>query len=295
MRKSNLHCDFMICYYCSKCSSIKFKFSFSVIVTYFEFYYIKMEECVLDIIISAATHRSGSTLVQRIFNSREKTLIWGEQHACLLDFNRIYKNLKEWSEDTNFLNQRHEFFKENRNPNIWIANLIPSKTYLETAIVKATKTFLDEYYREFNYKFDKLGFKEVHYGKEELRLLRKCYRNCKILLIVRNPIDVWSSLLGVHWYKGTLEGHVNKWNKNTGGYLEFLKEDENSFLIKYEDIIERKEDIIELLSELGDIDKESIYSVLDAKIDSSSKVVPEEDKKYILKNCGTLMQRLGYL
>jgi len=262
---------------------------------YLESYFVRMEEYVLDIIISAATYRSGSTLVQRIFNSREKTIIWGEHRACLSAFSCIYKNLKEWSENGDFIRQRNEFFKENRDPNIWIANLIPNKSYLDAAIVKATRTFLDEYYSEFKSNFDILGFKEVRYGREELELLRKCYANCKIIMIVRNPIDVWSSLLGVHWYNGHLEGFIKQWNKNTGDYLEFLEEDNNSFLIRYEDIIARKEDIMELLSKLGDIDKKKIYSVLDVRIDSSHQSVPVEDKIYILKHCGTLMQRLGYL
>src|SRR3972149_1198387 len=100
----------------------------------------------IDLIISGATHRSGSTLLQRIFNARKKTLIWGEHVGCLTDFCKTYDKIKYFSE--RYKRQREIYFSSGENPNYWNPNMTPDVSYLESAMINCVKTFFDTLYAQ---------------------------------------------------------------------------------------------------------------------------------------------------
>lgn len=245
----------------------------------------------LDIIISAATHRSGSTLLQRIFNVRKKTLIWGEQDGLLTNFHIIYSNLKHYSVDLS--QQRLDYFNNNEDPNHWIACMNPEMEIIDKAVTNSIKVLFHSLYELGQGEHDIIGFKEVRYGEEELTLYRKCYPNTKIILLVRHPVNVWKSMLGAG-LGGNVSLFTRKWNKHASYYHQFAKSDPNSFLIKYEDIINKEPNTLNTIAQLGQLSLEEINKVLPKKIFSTPREITPEIENFILKVCGEIMKLYGY-
>ncbi|MFP8644889.1 sulfotransferase [Priestia aryabhattai] len=249
----------------------------------------------MDLIISSATHRSGSTLLQRLFNARKETLIWGENGGCLTEF---YKILDHTKHHANF-NHWDTYLKSREDANQWIACMTPPKHEVDAVMIQTVSTFHEELYvKKYNKQHDMIGYKEVRYGREELGLLRKCYPNCTIILLVRNPIDIWKSMSqrkGIKKMYGSLEGFTNIWNVRVNSYLLLSKSDPNIHLVKYEDIVARKAETINLIKQVGHLEEKDVNPILSNKINSSSKAVPEHTIKFIMKQCGLIMRKVGYL
>lgn len=246
----------------------------------------------MDLIISAATHRTGSTLLQRIFNARAKTLIWGEQDGALTHFFKIYKKAEHYSVDLS--DQRRKYFENNEDPNRWIACMMPELEYVEEAIINSIKAFCETLYTKYPGNHDIIGFKEVRYGEDELTLFRKCYPKAEIILLVRNPVDVWKSMIGVG-LGNNVNRMVQKWNRNTEYYLKLAQNDPKAHLILYEDMINRDKSTLDLISDLGQLTKQEIDHVLNKKILSTSKEIATKQREFIVNKCEKIMKECNYI
>jgi hypothetical protein len=254
----------------------------------------------INIIISSVTQRTGSTMLQRIINTRKENLIWGEHNFFVSDFVRVYKKLLTYSNDNH--NERKRYFSNNEDPNTWIARMSPEVDFLNEAIIKSLRVFLDELYSKGKYNNREIvGVKEVNYGREELVLLRKCYPEAIFLLLFRNPINIWESLINCSWYDGNIETFVSKWHGRTSEYLQLLKVDKNSKLIRYEDIVSRDKVTLDLISIYAKISHSQIENVLKNKIvgsgiiTSPKKYITKKETCYIIDKCAKLMEKLKYL
>ncbi|MBD1381825.1 sulfotransferase [Metabacillus arenae] len=249
----------------------------------------------MDLVISSATHRSGSTLLQRLFNARKETLIWGENGGCLTDFCKILDNTRRHAG----FKHRKAYFNNGEDANQWIACMTPPKHEVDAVMIQTVRNFHEELYmKNYNNKHDLIGYKEVRYGKKELELLRKCYPNCTIILLVRNPIDVWKSLpnmKGLIKTYGSLKGFTRVWNVRVNSYLELCGSDPNMHFVKYEDIVTQKTGTINFIKQVGHLEDKDINPVLSKKINSTSKPLPEDKIKFIMKQCGPTMKKIGYL
>ena len=145
----------------------------------------------IDLVILSPVHRSGSTLLQRICNSRKGTLIWGEHGGLLAHFANIYASAAYFS--TAGSQERVDYFGQGENPNLWIADMCPDLDYVQMAVVDSARAFLKTFYGQYREQHDILGFKEVHYRREELDLIRACCPETEIVFLVRNPLDTWKS------------------------------------------------------------------------------------------------------
>lgn len=246
----------------------------------------------MHIMISAATHRSGSTLLQRIFNTRKKTLIWGEQDGLLTYFHQMYRNLRHYSEDLK--QQRLDYFNHDEDPNHWIACMAPEIDYVEQAVIESIKVMFDCLYDQYRESHDFIGFKEVRYGEEELTLFRKCYPDTPIILLVRHPLDVWRSMLGAG-LGDNVKVLIHNWNAHAGYYVQLSKQDPNSLLVKYEDIVNQDPRTIERISSLGQLSIDEIHSVLSKKIWSTRREASHGAEIEIMNRCGEIMKLYGYL
>lgn len=247
----------------------------------------------MDLIISAATHRTGSTLLQRMFNARDKTLIWGENGGCLSNFCGVFENANHYAG----LRHRNAYFNNNEDPNQWIACMTPPQNEVEAAMIETVKAFHEGLYvKNYSDKHDLIGYKEVRYGKRELNLLRKCYPNCTVLLLVRNPVDVWKSLSprGRKELYGTVQNFAKAWNQRTKDYLDLSQTDPKMHLLRYEDINTRQTETLDLIKKLGRLEDQDIKRVLDKKINSSSTALPLQTEMFIIKRCKKYMKALEY-
>ncbi|MFP8644887.1 sulfotransferase [Priestia aryabhattai] len=249
----------------------------------------------MDLIISSAIHRSGSTLLQRLFNARKETLIWGENGGCLTEFCKILNHTNHHAS----FNHRDIYFKSGEDANQWIACMTPPKHEVQAVMIQTVRTFHEGLYvKKYHKQHDMIGYKEVRYGKKELDLLRKCYPNCTIILLVRNPINVWKSISTRKSMKkmyGSLGRFTKIWNARVNSYLALSRSDPNMYLVKYEDIVAQKAETINLIKRVGHLENKDINRVLSKKIFSTSKPVPQNTIKFIRKQCGPIMRKIGYL
>src|SRR5699024_4892060 len=140
----------------------------------------------MDIMLSSATHRSGSTLLQRIFNARKKTLIWGENGGCLTLFSSIHHNALYYANHSR--QERANYFNNGEDPNHWIATMTPPKENVTESLIHSVKAFHEQLYEEgYRDTHDLIGYKEVRYGEPELNLFRMCYPKSAIVLLIRHP------------------------------------------------------------------------------------------------------------
>ncbi|WP_027086221.1 sulfotransferase [Cohnella panacarvi] len=249
----------------------------------------------MDIIISAAVHRSGSTLLQRIVNSRKENLIWGEHQGVVTNFLDIYKQVRTYSLD--YRKERNAYFGSDENPNVWTATMTPEFPFVEQGVVESVRAFLNALYSQYRDSHDTIGFKEVRYGEQELKLLRKCYPEAEFLLVVRNPIHTWQSLMNCRgWYKDDVRTTANKWNHNTGGYLALAGSDPKSHLIVYENLIRKDPATLDTVEACAKVPRQQILNVMSHKVGSTSnESISDEDRNVILEICGERMRQLGYL
>lgn len=250
----------------------------------------------MDLLISAATHRSGSTLLQRIFNARRKTLIWGENGGCLTQFYTMYENARYYSRKSK--QTRNEYFKRKEDPNRWIAMMTPPQKDVNQAIMQSIRQFHERLYAgEVQATHDMIGYKEVRYGKNELELLRLCYPDCTVILLVRNPVDVWKSVspkAKVERY-GTPSQFAALWNQRVRDYVQLSKKDANMHLVRYEDIVNKDPTTLTLMKRIGHLRDQQIDRVLTHKISSSRRPISKQQELTLRRQCRKGMKTMGYL
>lgn len=244
----------------------------------------------MDIIISAVANRTGSTLVQRIFNARRKTLIWGEHGGIVTDFVRIGEMAGYFSIQGR--GEKEAYFKSGEDPNTWIANMSPDLERIREGVVQAVKACFNAMYAEHRDNHDRIGFKEVRYGKPEIELLKVCYPDAVIVLLVRHPVDVWKS--ETSYWSGDAGLFSRIWNERAMQYAELRDPDRSIHLLRYEELVERDEATLGLLAELAGISRDEIDSVLNVNLNSTRTERHASDIEQIRAICREGMERLRY-
>ncbi len=244
----------------------------------------------IGLMILAANHRAGSTLLQRICNSRKETLIWGEHNALLRHFAGIYHDAAKFSLASK--PERDNYFAQDENPNLWIASMCPELEYAERAVVASARALLRAFFSQSAEGHDLIGFKEVQYGRSELELLRKCYPEAQILLLVRNPLHTWRST-PPDWYP-SLDDWIEKWNGRVKCFRDYAGEP-NCHLIRYEDLIRQDEKTMRIVADAARISRRQIELVLANKIGASLKTELEPAvRDEIADRCREEMAAMGY-
>src|SRR5699024_3036212 len=145
-------------------------------------------------------------------------------------------------------------FNGGEDPNHWIATMTPSKGHVTESLINSVKTFHEKLYED-GYKdtHDLIGYKEVRYGENELNLLRMCYPDCTIVLLVRHPLDVWKSVSQNAKIKRyhSVQSFTALWNRRAKSYIKLSNKDPNMHLVRYEDIIARDKATMDRIKRIG--------------------------------------------
>jgi hypothetical protein len=245
----------------------------------------------IKLVILAVVPRAGSTLVQRLCNARKGTLVWGEHGGVLQHYADIYAGAAYFSAAAG--QQRTAYFQQQEDPNLWIANMTPDLEYVRRATVESARTFLNTLYGQYRETHDMIGFKEVRYVRGEIELLRKCYPEAAILLLVRNPLNTWNSTPR-HWYS-SLDIWVSKWKRYTQCFLDFAANDPHCHLMRYEDITRQEKKTMELISDVAKITPEQIAAIMAHKLGSNHEGISDSERETIREHCRESMTTLGYL
>ncbi len=207
-----------------------------------------MKPC--PIFILAPIWRSGSTLVQRILNTGDDLVIWGENHGLISHFANNYTKLQHFAK-SGIDGKAHVHFNEERgrdSSNLWLANTNPpGEHYLSCA-----KDFIESYYKLYS---DRWGFKEVRYGKKEVELLCSLFPNARFIFVVRDIIDCYRSTKTLIPYEikniGGISSFVTRYEKNADFFHNFYsKNTERCLLFRFEDI---KQHLVEKLCAFAEI------------------------------------------
>ncbi len=239
------------------------------------------------VFILSAGWRSGSTLLQRLVCSAHQRAMWGEPYGDtgLLEYlneplKRINQQLPQPSYFIDKLDQDVPMSQQ------WIANLYPSLHDLRLAY----RAFYDRLFvtpaNENGYQ--DWGLKEVRLDAQHAAVLRWLYPDCKIILLVRNPIDAWRSYAEFkRWYHirpnkpvFNVNRFCDHWERLAASFFE-NQEKLGALLVRYEDILGNDQEIERISSYLNvPIDA----SVLQKKIRSGDEnaggygVVPGENR-----------------
>ncbi|WP_274650658.1 sulfotransferase [Paenibacillus humicola] len=243
----------------------------------------------IHLIVAAPVQRSGSTLLQRICNRRSGSLIWGEHGGVLNDYENIGRLIRYFSDHSS--SEREAFFGNGEDANQWIANMTPESTYVDEAVIASVRALFARLYAPFRDTHDRIGFKEVRYGRPALTLFRQCFPEADILLIVRHPVDTWRSSVG--WYN-RIGDFTTKWNENAGYYLELAEQDPRAHLVVYENLVNRDQATLDLISKVADVTEEEIELTLAYKVGSHKNPVSDADIRIIQTECSAVMSKYGY-
>jgi len=243
------------------------------------------------LVISAVTQRTGSTLLQRIFNARKKTLIWGEHGGVISHFAEIERLTCRFSKFSE--KEKRAYFNSNKPYQQWTANMTPDLNYAQNAIIKSLSIYLEELYKQKLSEHDVIGFKEVRYGRKELELLDNVFPNIIFILLVRNPVSTYESTYDSFLNK-SLGKFIKQWNGRIEDYFELINK-QNYKMFRFEDIISRNNKTLRKLSQIAMVNETMIHKVLNVKLKSTHSEISSEMKQSILSNCYHNMQKMGYL
>ncbi len=207
------------------------------------------------IVLGAA--RTGTTLLQRLLNSYDDVLVWGEHAGFLEDVARA-------------------FFRAWENPSFF-AGAQPLAAVLESSASADTWqgwmgwTSREEWLRMFRAFLDAVfvpgglpgkrwwGFKEIRYmatpADRTLEFLRLLYPDALFAFIVRHPLNAIASVRripeGAHRLQ-ELRRLCAGWESRYRSYRAWHDADPSrSFWIAYEDLIHGEGDVLRLLGALG--------------------------------------------
>jgi glycosyltransferase involved in cell wall biosynthesis len=246
-----------------------------------------------SLIISASCHRSGSTWIQRIINAATDILVWGEPYPLIESLAYLYNSFLE--SDLVRSQEAHNFFSQNQDPKVWIANMNPPLDNIRKGLLALLSEFYNTPLPPGKTKY---GWKEVRYGRYELEFLWSLFPDLRVILLVRNPIDVVQSLKNLGWISlwedtKNLETICLRWSQNTRDYLA-LQGHPNVFFIRYEDVLTRIEELLAFVNgRFNDAVKEALYAKTGAA--EGQEMLSREEVQLILKICANEMMALGYI
>ena len=189
------------------------------------------------------TGRSGSTLLLRYLNCAKDLVVWGEHAAILTELAACYAKLTRPSTLA---------FVAAAEP--WVDSLLRKDAVVcasDTMTIEWVNSFtaatVREAFRTFLYSLLnqripsdlRWGFKEIHYGRSEMKLLRDLFPGARFLLLVRDPASITKSKF--KWFAmrdaTRMRGHFEE----TLRFFQFAHDEigqrnPDTMLVRYEDL-----------------------------------------------------------
>jgi GT2 family glycosyltransferase/SAM-dependent methyltransferase len=243
------------------------------------------------LLISGSSQRCGSTWVQRIVHAATDIFIWGESSPLVESLYAIFRAFQE----TNLVRSQEtqNLLSSSQDPTVWRANANPSPAELK----RGFSALFSEFYRE-TYGRTGYGWKEVHYGRKELEFLWELFPELKVVLLVRNPMDVVRSLKAKGWlgrWRDTqsVSWVCRNWSQRTKDYL-LLQDHPHTFFVRYEDVASRLEELVEFVGGRMTADVQRALNAVAGNAKERAQLSAEEGR-VVLKWCADEMKILNYL
>lgn len=236
--------------------------------------------------IFGSTVRSGSTLLQRIAGSNPCSICWGENGRVL---NKVITMKHDLIRYSTFDSDGTASYLNEKNPNIWIANMSPTDpNIIKDALLNSSKILFESlYFPATPESFYNIGFKDVGIIIEGVELFKDIFPLSKVVLVARNPVDVWRS---AHQWKYDLDVFINDWKTITVDYF-------NSSLpfIWYDDLVMGHAN--HFLAKTFDISIAEVEHILAIKVGDTPKELKDMTKQieldFIKDSYNDLLKDLG--
>jgi hypothetical protein len=202
------------------------------------------------------TGRCGSTLLQKIINSVDDAMIYGEHGGFLKDIAKAYfinlenEKIEKYIMSRNTSGEDLEaVFETLKNPRLWTAW---TNWYNREAVKNNFRDFIESFFNPDSLE-QKVhwGFKEIRYGPDDrvIEMLSGLYPRARFLFIVRHPVDVVASKISVRMSEG-IETDAHNWATQNAFFMNFCRESsERSTIVRYEDLINKEGRQLKLLSD----------------------------------------------
>jgi len=190
------------------------------------------------------TGRCGSTLLQKILNSVDKVMIYGEHGGFLRQIAEAYfLNLEDKKIEKYIMSQNVagedpiSVFENSKDPQLWSAW---TNWYNRQTVKKNFRDFIESFFNPISLgRKVHWGFKEIRYGLSDrvLEMLADLYPKGRFIFIVRHPVDVVASKIAARMSDG-IETDAHSWVEQNSYFLDFYRlNKERSKVFHYEDLI----------------------------------------------------------
>jgi hypothetical protein len=190
------------------------------------------------------TGRCGSTLLQKILNSVENAMIYGEHGGFLKQVAAAYflnfedKMIEKYIMSQNVAEKDPiSVFETLKNPQLWSAW---TNWYNQKTVKNNFRDFIESFFNPSSLEQAvHWGFKEIRYGLDDrvVEMLADLYPDGRFVFIVRHPADVIASKISARASEG-IEADAHTWVAQNTYFLHFSRENsESSRIIHYEEII----------------------------------------------------------
>lgn len=231
-----------------------------------------------DIAIFAVTNRTGSTLLQRIFNANPDTMVWGENGRALTGFASIQEGTLHFSRAQ--ANVRQIYFGEKRPMDVDISCMTPAEPVVNQASLGAVRAYFNILYPKTAGK--RIGFKEVSHPPNAVDLFQAAFPEAMVVFLARHPVSAWRSLPPT--WKVSLDEFIASWKLNVKGYAE------RGNLFWFEDLISDRitQDVI---ADLAKVTRKSLEEVLSIKVSSTAANSTRDPLEFskIMVECGDMI------
>jgi len=205
------------------------------------------------------TGRCGSTLLQKILNSVENAMIYGEHGGFLKQVAAAYflnfedKMIEKYIMSQNVAGKDPiSVFETLKNPQLWSAW---TNWYNQETVKSNFRDFIESFFNPSSLE-QKVhwGFKEIRYGLDDRvpEMLTDLYPDGRFVFIVRHPVDVIASKISARASDG-IRADAHTWVAQNTYFLHFSRENsESSRIVHYEELISNdREELGQLFDWLG--------------------------------------------
>jgi hypothetical protein len=190
------------------------------------------------------TGRCGSTLMQKVLNSVENVMIFGEHGGFLRQIAEAYflnledKKIAKYIMSQNVAGEDPAFVTESlKDPQLWSAW---TNWYNRETVKNNFRDFIESFFNPISLgRKVHWGFKEIRYGQNDrvLEMLADLYPQGRFIFVVRNPVEVVASKISARMSEG-IEADAHSWAEQNRHFLEFYRLNKKSSRnIRYEDLI----------------------------------------------------------
>jgi hypothetical protein len=190
------------------------------------------------------TGRCGSTLLQKILNSVDNVMIYGEHGGFLRQIAEAYflnledKKIEKYIMSENVAGEDPlSVFESLKDPQLWSAW---ANSYNRETVKNNFRDFIESFFNPISLgRKMHWGFKEIRYGLGDrvLEMLADLYPKGRFVFIVRHPVEVVASKIAARMSDG-IETDAHSWVEQNSYFLNFYRlNKKRSRVFHYEDLI----------------------------------------------------------